>query len=208
MRREAALLSLLTAGAALAGERFSLADKVAQAEVVVEVRMRVKGGSAQLEKVERVLHPQGEAPKLPSKVFLFSRGSPCWKKAKAKGSVRALVFFAREQSGALRQLSGVEQEDGRTSELSPGYEKLSEAVTRAKGWVEERMRAVPAQMLWRDQRSALSSQDNPALAYLAAAFLRSKDSASVLDEEWGFAGTEARKAHEAFAQEPAGGCGR
>ena len=82
---------------------------------------------------------------------------------------------------------------------TPGYEALRAALIESFGWVEERMRAVGADSLWRAQRKALGS-DNPYLRHLAAEFLEQHGASAVIDAAWGAPGTEAREKNEATAR--------
>ena len=201
--RRLAVAALFCAGGALAGERLTLAEKVAGADLILEVK--VKGASPALEaaSVERVVFPRDtEAPPLPDTLMVFSAASPCWKVAKAKGAVKALLFFKRTEAGALTQLVGVEGETGRYSDLHPAYPKLVQAVALAAGFTEERMRAVSAEMLWGKEKTALGMRENPYLMSLAAEFLRSHGAADVVDEKWGKPGTAERKKNEALAADP------
>lgn len=204
--RGALLLSLLAASPALAGERFSLGENLANSDVVLEVKVPLKKGAADwkaatLEKVVSPAHAT-EPAAVPAKTRLFSSGSPCWKKAKG-GAVKALVFFkATGADGGYTQVGGVEAETGRYSELHPAYAKLVEAAAAGGAFADERMRAVGPETLWQKERAALAQKDNPYLRAAAAAFLAKHGAADVVDLVWGKPGSPERKAAEALAQEP------
>jgi hypothetical protein len=202
----ALLVSLLASSAAFAGERFSLAENLAAADVVLEVKVPVKKGAGNFKAatLEKVVSPPGatEPAAVPAKTRLFSSGSPCWKKAKG-GAVKALVFFkATGGDGGYTQGGGVEAETGRYSNLHPAYPLLVEAAAAGGAFREERMRAVGPEALWKDERAALAQKENPYLRAAAAAFLASHGAADVVNEVWGKPGSAERKAAEALSQEP------
>jgi hypothetical protein len=221
------LMFLPAALPASAGEMLTLDRKAFDADLVFEVRLPLdkpipknwpnqsydpKGQAfpgalidaarkgAKVERILKILSSEAH-PTVPEDLYVFTSGSPCWWKAHQRGGLRTLVFLRHESGGATRQLVGVEHESGRYTDLSPTYEALVEALMRASGWHEERMRAVAAEMLWEDERAALGS-DNPYLMHLAAAFLREHDSSYAIDAVWGAPGSEGRAAREKASVPP------
>jgi hypothetical protein len=214
---------------AQAGEMLSLHEKLQRSELILEVRLPLTQpiperwpnrtydpqghgfpgalveAARQAATIERVLKTSpeaGQAPELPATLHVFASNTPCWWKAHERGGLRTLVFLRREAGGAWQQVAGVEHESGLYSDLNPDYELLVAAITEAGAWVEERMRAVAAEMLWQQQRAALQSEDNVYLRHLAAGFLREHDSGDVIDPYWGHPGSEQRKANEQRARLP------
>ncbi len=188
--RSELLLLLSTAAADPLIERALTADVVVEATVSFD-------GRRQTAKAERVLWPPDAAPPELSGVSPVPHS--CARKA---GTAKALVFLRRTPEGRLEALPA----DARATSLHPDYGRLVEAVSTARSWQEERMRAVPAQMLWSEQREVLARSDNPYLLSLAVAFLSSKDASAVVDEVWGAAGTFERKKNEARAVLPPARC--
>ena len=135
----------------VAGDFFSLSEKLYASHGVVEIYVPVEGkvpknwpnktydprgwgfpdvlvGKASAER--RRLWPVDATESLsgvdPTKSFLFSGGSRCWWKAHQKGGLRSLVFVDA-QGNAVR--FGVEHERGRYTDLNPAYEELIAAIT-------------------------------------------------------------------------------
>jgi hypothetical protein len=174
----------------------SLPNLVFKAHPIVEARLERDGAL----KLQRVLSPSVAEPdaRLLLNAKPFSPRSRCWKKARARGSLKVLLFFER---GTAKQLTGPGHEEGRYSELDPSYPQLVEAVERSQSWQDERMRAVPAALLWQEQRLALRS-DNAYLVLLAAEFLNSHGGGAALEETWGQAGSTERERNEKRARLP------
>ncbi len=219
----ATLLSLLPN--ADAGDSLTAFEKIRRADLVLELRVPVEGEipaswpnqgydpagwafpdslrptDAGAVEVTRVL--VGEAPEVlsePARFYVFSGGSACWWLAHQRGGLRTLVFLERD-GDSWRQVFGTEGEWGAYTDLSPGYDALAAALTRAGGWGDERAQAVDAAAMWQDQRAALAG-DDPYLRVLARDFLLAHDAAAVLDEVWGPGGTPERAAAEAKTRWP------
>ncbi|MFZ5480531.1 MAG: hypothetical protein ACOZNI_27460 [Myxococcota bacterium] len=140
-------MALLCVTAALAGEMWGADGKIARADLVVEVQYTVKGeippkwpnktydplgwgfpdhlsdAAKRDAVVTRTLVGQGPPPSL--EPYLTS-SSACWWKARERGSIRILLFFA---NGA--PLLGVEMDRGGWTDLNPEYEALVTAVDAA-----------------------------------------------------------------------------
>ena len=199
------------AGSARGGEIVPLPEKVFRADVIVEVRLTFDrpiprnwpnksysptgmafpdaliGRARASARITRRIAAAGDTANivLPRSFHVFSSGSPCWWRAHKKKTLRVLLFFARNADGSLRQLVGVEYETGQYSDLNPDYASLTDAVTDALGWPEERMRAVAPEMLWQRQRDVLRARTNRYAVDLAVAFLKEHDAGNVVDGEMG-----------------------
>lgn len=221
------LLLLAATPAPRAGDALAPYDKLARADLVLEVRLPV-AGAIPAEWPNQVYDPQGWAfpdalvaagregaevtrvvvgaggiGALPAagSFHVFGSGSACWWLAHQRGGLRTLVFLEQGDDGGFHQIFGTEQEWGGFTDLDPGYEALVAALGRADAWTDERASAVAAPMLWQDQRAALVA-DDPYLLVLARDFLLAHQAASVLDEAWGAAGSPERAVREAAAVWP------
>lgn len=175
-----------------------LPEQLVTAQLVVEVDVPAKQSKPDWSKrsVKRVVLPRdGE---LPAKLRLPEPKRPA---CAARGAVSYLAVFTRDEAGAWTSWPL----DARATSLDASWPKLQAALEVAAGWHEERMRAVPDAMLWRDERAALHSGD-AWLRALAVAFLVAHDAAATVDAEWGAPGTDARKAEEAKAVLPPPTC--
>lgn len=120
----------------------------------------------------------------------------CLRKTDHRLTVKLLIFLS---GSPLEPVLLPQTTFGLGLETTPGYEQLKAALVESFDWVEERMRAVGAQQLWREQRKALTS-DNVYLRHLAAEFLIQHGAAEVVDEVWGAPGSEPRTKNEARAR--------
>lgn len=160
--------------ALLGGQPLSLPAKVFGSAQVVEFTLTYEGKKAP-RAVGRLLVPADG--KVPALKVTFTAASGCPRKAKKeKRAVKLLAFF--DAKG--KQLAGVEQDLGYSTDFDPAYAALVEAVLEAKSWPEERMRAVGPEQLWQKPKQALKSS-NPFLPQLAAAFLIAHEAAAAAD---------------------------
>jgi len=221
------LLALIVLPTAMAGESLSPSDKLTRSELVLEVRLPVVGAipaswpnqaydpqgwafpdalvttGREGAEITRVVVGAGGIGTLPApgSFHIFGSGSACWWLAHQRGGLRSLVFLEQRDDGSFHQIFGTEQEWGGFTDLEPGYEALVAALDRADTWNDERASAVAVPMRWQDQRAALVS-DDPYLLVLARDFLLAQQAASVLDEVWGAAGSQERRAWDAKATWP------
>jgi len=189
------MLSLVVA-TVLCGETVPLPDKVFGSARVVEFTVSY-GKPPRTE--GRVLFPPESTDPLPKLALSLTSNSPCLPLARKRKQLKLIAFF--DEGG--RQLVGVEQDRGEGTDLDPAYPSLVAAVLEAKGWHEERMRAVGPEQLWQPQKKALGS-DNPYLRRLAASFLQSHQAADEVDAAWGAPGSVERKQNEARATAQSG----
>ncbi len=223
------LLTAFVCGEANAGEWLSLGDKVFLSDQILEYEivfdqaipdhwpnksydrrgyafpdslLRKALASASLVSTLANFEQPKEPPRLPERIWVFSVGSPCWWKAHEKGRLRTLGFYRKSNSGKPAGFFGVEHETGMFTDLNPAYPELLEAITQARSWTEERMRAVAPEMLWEGQREILRESKNPYLLALAVRFLEDHDAREAVDRAWGKAGTPEREAHEKLADDP------
>ncbi|MDE3017394.1 MAG: hypothetical protein KGO52_02860 [Nitrospirota bacterium] len=218
---------LLAAPSSALGEktiRLTLAEKVFQAEGIVEVNLPMdqsipKHSSATAAdpkghalpravferamkgaKIERVLKPfpGGKQPPLPKQIYVFAIQSPCWWKAYRQGSLRSLVFLRRDVRGRYEDSGGVEHEDGLYSDLNPDYDKLVKAIQEVASWspgtAEDNDRAA--------QQKILMASHDPYQLYLTVQFLN-RYAPDVLDETWGAKGAPERMQYDRIVSEPA-----
>lgn len=202
--------------------RLSLADKVFQAESIVEVRLPLdqpipKHAPSQTydpqgrafpralfdramkdATIERVLKPLpgGTPPSLPKQIYVFAIQSPCWWKAHQKGSLRSLIFLKRDAKGRYEDSGGVEHEQGLYSDVNPDYGQLVKAIQDVTSWTQEAgPRALAA------QHKILTASHDPYQLYLTVKFLY-RHAPEVLDEAWGAGGTPTRTQYERMIVEP------
>ncbi len=222
------VLLLLTSPTAALGEggvRMTMADKVFQAESIVEVRLpldqpipkhmpakaydpkgqsfpRVLFDRAMKEaKIERVLKPLpgGKTIPLPKQIYVFAIQSPCWWKAHRQGSLRSLVFLKRDADGRYEDSGGVEHEQGLYSDVNPDYAQLVKAIQEATSW-KTGAAAGPDDRA--AQRKILESSHDPYQLYLTVQFLN-RYAPEVLNEVWGAKGTPGRVQYDKMVTEPA-----
>lgn len=177
----------------LCGESIGLQDKVFKASTVVEFTLRYQGKARPIAQGRMIFPPDSQDLRVAELQLSFTAGSKCLALARKKKQLKLLAFF--DEKG--KQLVGVEQDRGWSTELDPAYPSMVEAVLEAKSWHDERMRAVGVDQLWLQPKKALGS-DNPYLRRLAADFLKTHQ-ADVVDAAWGPVGSEARKKNEALA---------
>ncbi|MFM8552100.1 MAG: hypothetical protein ACKOCD_07290 [Nitrospiraceae bacterium] len=205
------------------GLRLTLAEKVFQAESIVEVRLpldqpvpkhqpakthdpksqafprslfvqAMKGAT-----VERVLKPLpgGTQPPLPKQIYVFAIQSPCWWNAHQRGSLRTLVFLKHDAKGRYEDSGGVEHEQGLYSDLNPDYAQLVKAIQEVTTWKQDDSgpgdRAV--------QEKILTASHDPYQLYLTVQFLN-RYAPAVLDEVWGAKGTSSRTQYDKMVTEP------
>jgi hypothetical protein len=187
-----ALLSLVVASL-LCGDQVSLPEKVFKSARIVEFTLTYDAAKKPVP-LGRVIFPAESTEPAPPLGLWLTSNSPCAPLALKKKQVRLLAFF--DANG--KQLVGVEQDQGQGTDLDPTYASLVEAALEAKGWPDERMRAVGPEQLWQPQKKALQS-DNPYLRRLAAVFLYSHDASDVVDAAWGAKGSAERRTNEARA---------
>ena len=208
------------------GVRMTMADKVFQAESIVEVRLPLdqpipkhmpskaydsKGSSfprvlfdrAMKEaKIERVLKPLpgGKQASLPKQIYVFAIQSPCWWKAHRQGSLRSLVFLKRDTKGRYEDSGGVEHEQGLYSDVNPDYALLVKAIQEVTSWTTGTAAAGPDDRT--RQRKILESSHDPYQLYLTVQFLN-RHAPEVLNEVWGAKGTLVRVQYDKMVTEPA-----
>lgn len=216
----------MTPASTEAGPRLTMAEKVFQAENILELTLPLdipipktwpnkrydpKGlafptplfeRAMKGMKVERVLKPlpNGKTPQLPKQVYVFSIGSPCWWKAHEQGSLRSLVFLKGDAKGRFEDSGGVEHEQGLYSDLNPDYERLVQAIREVASWKKGRSEPVPQEER-AAQRKILTTSHDPYRLYLTVQFLR-RHAPEVLDEVWGAAGTSGRIQYDKMVTEP------
>ncbi len=222
------LLLLASPPAALGegGVRITLAEKVFQAESIVEVRLPLdqpipkhlqtktddpKGQSfprvlfdramkeAQVERVLKPL-PGGKTPPLPKQIYVFAIQSPCWWKAHRQGSLRSLVFLKRDTRGRYEDSGGFEHEQGLYSDVNPDYAQLVKAIQEVASWKPGPAAAGPDDQA--TQRKILESSHDPYQLYLTVQFLN-RHAPEVLNEVWGAKGTPGRVQYDKMVTEPA-----
>lgn len=202
--------------------RLTLADKVFQAESIVEVRLPLdqpipKHAPSQASDpqgqvfpralfdramkeatIERVLKPLpgGKPPSLPKQIYVFAIQSPCWWKAHQKGSLRSLIFLKRDAKGRYDDSGGIEHEQGLYSDVNPDYGQLVKAIQDVTSWTSE---AGPGALA--AQHKILTASHDPYQLYLTVRFL-DRHAPEVLDEVWGATGTPARTQYEKMIVEP------
>lgn len=182
----------------LAGDSVSLPEKVFSAATVAEFTVRLEPTRPPALS-GRVVFPSDPALAPPKLQRLLTQDSPCLGAARRKKLLKLLAFFDADG----KQLAGVEQDKGQATDLDPDYLPILEAVLEAKGWADERMRAVAPEALWQEQKRALRSE-NPYLKRLAQSFLAAHDASSVVDAAWGPPGSPERRQQEARAAVPTG----
>ena len=216
----AIFFQLIVCSIAFSGEWLSLSEKVFRADAIIEVRLvfdkpipkkwknkkydplgwgfpdqligRAKTGAT----ITRILkHVGGDSISLPGSFHVFSSNSACWWKAHRRGEIRALIFLTKEKNG-YKMFLGVEHETGMYSDLNSDFELLIKAIEETSQWGEERMRAVPVDMLWQRQKSILRNSESSYLLQVAKYFLETHDAADAVDECWGKIGTGERKKNE------------
>nr|MBI3613809.1 hypothetical protein [Nitrospirota bacterium] len=208
------------------GVRMTLAEKVFQAESIVEVRLpldqpipkhlttkaddpkgqtfpRVLFDRAMKEaKIERVLKPLpgGKAIPLPKQIYVFAIQSPCWWKAHRHGSLRSLVFLKHDRKGRYEDSGGLEHEQGLYSDVNPDYDRLVKAIQEVASWKTGPSAAGPDDQA--AQRKILESSHDPYQLYLTVQFLN-RHAPEVLNEVWGAKGTTGRTQYDKMVTEPA-----
>lgn len=217
----AGLALLLVGPPAVFGEgvRLTLAEKVFQADSIVEVRLpltqplpkSLSGKADQRQAfprplfeqamkgatIERVLKPlpSGKPVPLPKQIYVFAIQSPCWWKAHQQGSLRSLVFLKRDAKGRYEDSGGIEHEQGFYSDLNRDYAQLVKAIQEVAAWNAEGAdeRAT--------QQKVLTASHDPYQLYLTVQFL-SRRAPEVLDEAWGAKGTPSRAQYDKMVSEP------
>lgn len=192
------LLGLLAADAPLAPLPSALFKAVSEASALVEVEVPLEPSGRPFERWAKGLAKAkvvgtlaSRAPDdAPTLVPRWEVLRSCLSRLGPRTSVRVLLAVT-DRKLVLLPMTTL----GFGLETTPGYDAAKAALVASFGWHEERMRAVPPEQLWLEQRAALRS-DNPYLRHLAAEFLIQHDAGDVVDEAWGARGTEARAQHE------------
>jgi hypothetical protein len=193
-----ALLGLLAAEPPLAPLPSALFKAVSEAAALVEVEVPLEATGRPFERWAKGLAKAKVTATLasrapddaPTAVPRWEVLRSCLARLGPRTSVRVMLAVSDHRLVLLPMTTL-----GFALETTPGYADAKAAMVASFGWREERMRAVPPEQLWLEQRAALRSE-NAYLRHLAAEFLIQHDAGDVVDEAWGAQGTEARGKNE------------